>query len=70
MFERLMKQAVMNRVLYALAPLLIFAVYLFGWRVLAVVLVANIAAYITEYLFIRTKKAQRSLWLPLSRPLW
>lgn len=82
MFERLMKQAVMNRVLYALAPLLIFAVYLFGWRVLAVVLVANIAAYITEYLFIRTKKGAKvtmaafvtatlvAMTLPPTIPLW
>lgn len=82
MFQRLMKQAVMNRVLYALAPLLIFAVYLFGWRVLAVVLAANLAAGITEYLFIRNKKGGKitmaafvtgtlvAMTLPPTIPLW
>lgn len=82
MFEKFMKQAVMNRVLYALLPLLIFSIYLFGWRVLAVVLIANIAAGITEYLFIRNKKAGKvtmaafvtgslvAMTLPPTIPLW
>lgn len=82
MFERLMKQPVMNRVLYALAPLLIFAVYLYGWRVLAVVAMANVAAFIAEYLFIYKKKGGKvtmaafvtgtlvAMTLPPSIPLW
>ncbi|HRX76822.1 MAG TPA: RnfABCDGE type electron transport complex subunit D, partial [Candidatus Cloacimonadota bacterium] len=56
MFERILKQQMMNRVLYALIPVLLFSIYLFGLRVLAVVAIANIAAYYTEYLFIYKKK--------------
>lgn len=82
MFQKFMKQPMMNRVLYALAPLMIFAVYLYGWRSLAVVLVANIAAGITEYLFIRSKKGGKitmaafvtgtlvAMTLPPTIPLW
>jgi Na+-transporting NADH:ubiquinone oxidoreductase subunit B len=82
MFERILKQTIMNRVLYALAPLLLFSVYLFGWRVLAVVLVANIFAYLTEYLFIYKKKGGKvtmaafvtatlvAMTLPPTIPLW
>ena len=72
----------MNRVLYALAPLLLMSVYLFGWRALAVVLIANFAGYFTEYLFIRNKKGGKvsmavfvtstlvAMTLPPSIPLW
>ena len=72
----------MNRVLYALLPLIIFSVYLFGLRILAVVLVSNIVAYITEYLFIRKKKNGKvtmavfvtgtllALTMPPTIPLW
>lgn len=78
----LLKQAIMNRVLYALLPLLLFSVYLFGWRVAAVVLVSNLAAWVTEYLFIRNKKGGKvtmavfvtgtlvGMTLPPSIPLW
>nr|MDK2850357.1 Na+-transporting NADH:ubiquinone oxidoreductase subunit [Candidatus Cloacimonadota bacterium] len=82
MFEKILKQQMMNRILYALIPITLFSVYLFGWRVLAVVLVANIAAYITEWLFVRNKKAGKitmaafvtgslvALTLPPTIPLW
>lgn len=82
MFERILKQTIMNRVLYSLVPLLLFAIYLFGWRVLAVVLVANLAGFVTEYLFIRKKKGGKvsvacfvtstlvAMTLPPSIPLW
>ncbi|MDD4148333.1 MAG: RnfABCDGE type electron transport complex subunit D [Candidatus Cloacimonetes bacterium] len=82
MFERIMKQQMMNRVLYSLIPITLFAIYLFGWRVLAIVAVANIAAFISEYLFVRSKKAGKvsmaafvtgslvALTLPPSIPLW
>lgn len=72
----------MNRVLYALAPSLVLSVYLFGLRVLAVTLVANIFAYLTEYLFIYKKKGGKvsmatfvtgtllALSLPPTIPLW
>ncbi len=80
--ERLMKQTVMNRVLFALVPLLLFSIYLFGWRVFAVVLVSNLAAFLTEYLFIRNKKNGKvtmavfvtgtllALTLPPTIPFW
>ena len=82
MFEKLLKQPMMNRVLYALVPSLIFAVYLFGWKALAIVLVANIAAYFTEYLFVYKKKGGKvsmacfvtgtlvAMTLPPTLPLW
>lgn len=82
MFERILKQQMMNRVLYALIPVLLFSAYLFGLRVLAVVAVANLAAYFTEYLFVRKKKNGKvtmavfvtaslvSLSLPPTIPLW
>lgn len=72
----------MNKVLYSLIPLMIFAIYLFGWRVLAVVGVANIFAYITEYMFIYKKKGGKvsmaafvtatlvAMTLPPTIPLW
>jgi len=80
--DKIMKQPVMNRVLYALLPLLIFSIYLFGWRVFAVCAVSNLAAFITEYLFIRNKKNGKvtmavfvtgsllALTLPPTIPLW
>lgn len=82
MLNRILKQQMMNRVLYALVPILLFSVYLFGWRVLASVVVANIAAYLTEYLFVMKKKNGKvsmavfvtgsliALSLPPTIPLW
>lgn len=72
----------MNRVLNALIPSTIFAIFLFGWRILAVILAANIAGYLTEYLFIRNKKGGKvsmacfvtatlvAMTLPPTIPLW
>lgn len=83
MFKKLfLKQKIMNRVLYALMPIVIYAIYRFGWRVLAVVFVSNIASVLTEYLFVRTKKNGKisgavwvtgtllALTLPPTFPLW
>jgi Na+-transporting NADH:ubiquinone oxidoreductase subunit B len=82
MFERILKQQMMNRVLYALVPVLLFSVYLFGLRIFAVVATANLAAYLTEYLFIYKKKGGKvsmaafvtaslvALSLPPTIPLW
>ena len=82
MFERLMKQPIMNRVLYALVPSLMLAVYMFGWKVLAVILASNLFGGITEYLFIRNKKGGKvtmacfvtstlvAMTLPPTIPLW
>jgi Na+-transporting NADH:ubiquinone oxidoreductase subunit B len=77
-----MKQQVMNKVLYALAPITLFSIFLFGWRVLMVVLVSNFFAALGEYLFVRTKKNGKismavfvtgtllALTLPPTIPLW
>ncbi len=78
----LLPQAMMNRVLYALAPLALFGVFLYGWRVLAVLAASNLAAFLTEWLFVRRKPAGRvsmavfvtgtllALSLPPTAPLW
>lgn len=72
----------MNRVLYALAPVLIFGIYLYGWRVAVMVLISNLAAYVTEYMFIYKKKGGKvsmavfvtgtlvALTLPPTLPFW
>ncbi len=82
MKDIILKQTIMNRVLYALIPLMLFSVYLFGWRTFAVVAIANIFAFVTEYLFIRNKKGGKvsmaafvtaslfALTLPPTIPLW
>ena len=49
-------QAPMQKVLYAVAPLVAYAVYLFGWRVLVLLAVVNAAGFLTEYAFTRTWK--------------
>ena len=77
-----MKQKNMQKVLLALIPILLFSIFLFGWRVLIVVLVSNLAAVFTEYLFIRSKKNGKisqacfvtgtllALSLPPTIPFW
>ena len=47
------KQKMMNRVLVAVAPIAIFSVYLFGLRMLLLLAVVNLAAFIAEYAFTR-----------------
>lgn len=49
-------QAPMQRVLYALIPVILQAVYLFGWRVIALLAVVNAAAYLAELAFTRQWK--------------
>jgi len=46
-------QLPMQRVLYALAPIVASGVYFFGWRSLLVVAVANAVAFFSEYVFTR-----------------
>ncbi len=78
----ILKQKMMNKVLYALVPILLFSIFLFGWRILAVVLISNIFAFLTEYMFIRKKKSGKvsmavfvtgsllALTLPPAIPFW
>lgn len=80
--DMFMKQKVMNRVLYALIPIIIYAVYRFGWRVIAVIAVTNIFSVLMEYLFVRGQKSGKisgAVWvtgtllaliLPSTIPLW
>ena len=74
-------QLPMKRMLYALAPLSVAAIYFFGWRALAVLVVANASAFVTEWLFLRQYREPVSsaafvtgtllgLSLPPSLPLW
>lgn len=46
-------QQPMKNVLIACAPLMVAAIYFFGWRVLAMATIAAIAGYITEAVFTR-----------------
>ena len=78
----ILKQPMMYKVLHALIPIAIFSILLFGWRVLAVLLVANLAAFLSEYVFVRTKPNGKvssavfvtgtllGLIVPPTLPLW
>jgi Na+-transporting NADH:ubiquinone oxidoreductase subunit B len=74
-------QLPMKRVLWALAPVALASVYFFGWRALVVLAVANLAAFATEYAFVRAYDEPVTsavfvtgtlfaLALPPTLPLW
>jgi Na+-transporting NADH:ubiquinone oxidoreductase subunit B len=76
-----LKQKIMLRVLYALVPLLLSAIYFFGWRALAVVAVSFAFGLATEYLMERRRGRPISmaclvtcmlygLSLPVTVPFW
>jgi len=46
-------QKPIQRVLYALIPIVLSSVYFFGWRVLLMLLLVNAAGYLAEYAFTR-----------------
>lgn len=46
-------QLPMQRVLYALVPIVLSSVYFYGWRALLMVVVANATAFVAEYRFTR-----------------
>jgi len=72
----------MNKVLYAIIPIILFSIFLFGWRILFVIFISNLFALITEYIFIRQKKNGKvstavfvtgtllALTLPPTIPFW
>lgn len=77
-----LKQKNMLRVLYALAPVAVAAIYYFGWRVLALLVVAGICGFGTEW-FMQSRKpkgkvsyavfvtaALYGLSLPPTTPFW
>ena len=78
----ILKQKMMEKVLLALVPIIFFSVFLFGWRILAVLLVSNVFAFFMEYLFVRKKKPGKvttavfvtgtllALTLPPPIPFW
>jgi len=78
---QMMKQLLMRKVIYALIPLIIGGVTLFGWRVLIVLLINCLIAIGIEWLFVRktTQKVTEAvlvtailytLTLPPMIPLW
>lgn len=77
----LLRQKNMLRVVYALVPILISAIYFFGWRVLAVLAVTWTAGLITEFVTSRQRGSPVSManfvtcWLlalsfPPTVPFW
>ncbi len=74
----------MTRVLYALAPITVFAIWMYGWRVLATLLVVTIFGVLTEYAMARLVQGDRAkvtesvlvscllytLVLPPNLPIW
>jgi len=75
------KQLMMRRVLYALTPIFLFSVYLYGWRSVAVLAVSLILGSLTEYIVEkgRQKKVSEAVLvtgvlfamaLPPKTPLW
>ena len=76
-----LKQAMMMRVLYALVPVALVAIYLFGWRVLALVATSFLFAFLAEWVMVSGKngKVSQAVWvtaalfglsLPPTTPLW
>jgi len=51
----LLKQRAMHRVLLALLPCVLGAVYFFGWRSLGMILWAGVVGFLTEYAFARSR---------------
>jgi len=75
------KQAVMRRVLYSLVPIAVFAVWLYGLRVVAILAVSLAVGIVVEYLFEKQKGGKVSeavlvtatlfaLSMPPGAPLW
>ncbi len=76
-----LRQPMMNRVLYALAPVAVAGVYFFGWRVAALLAVSTLAGLLTEW-FTTSRRgkpvsvacfvtcALYALSLPPTMPFW
>ncbi|MBN2036268.1 MAG: RnfABCDGE type electron transport complex subunit D [Chitinispirillaceae bacterium] len=76
-----LKQAAMLRVLYALLPVALGAIYFFGWRVAVIIAVAALCGFITEWIMVSQKKGKvtyacfvtaslYALSLPPTTPFW
>ncbi|PKK39024.1 Na(+)-translocating NADH-quinone reductase subunit B [Clostridiaceae bacterium JG1575] len=78
------KQKMMRTVLWSMLPIYLFSIYLFGWRVLLVLLASLIAACVGEWLIMRMIQGDKAkvseaalvtaalftLTLPPTIPLW
>ncbi len=75
------KQVIMRRVLISLAPIFLFSIYLYGWRVPVLVGVVFLFGILTEFVMERTRKKKVSeavlvtcalfaLSLPPVTPVW
>lgn len=78
------KQKIMRKVLISLIPILLFSIYLFGLRVLALLAVVSVAGILTEYLILRYSAGKNAkvseavlvtcilftLTLPPALPFW
>jgi Na+-transporting NADH:ubiquinone oxidoreductase subunit B len=78
---RFLKQKNMLRVLYALIPATLCAIYFFGWRVIAMVAVSGAACFVTEWIMASQRNGKVSyavfvtaalygLSLPPTTPFW
>lgn len=80
-----LRQGIMRRVLISLVPIILFAVYSFGLRILLILAVVTVAGVLTEYLILRFMmrgakfKIPEAIWvscvlfaliLPPTVPLW
>lgn len=76
-----MKQPMMRKVLYALAPVVLAAIYFFGWRALLMVLWACVVGVFAEWIFERKRNKPVTeavyvtavlftLTLPVRTPFW
>jgi len=76
-----MKQMMMRKVVYSLIPIILAAIYFFGWRVLSLLAVVTLFGSATEWIFVRrtTKKITEAVFvtcilftltLPPSTPYW
>ncbi len=76
-----LKQLMMMRVIYALIPVAVAAIYLFGWRVLALAGVSCLFAFLAEWAMLSGKngKISQAAWvtgalfgfsLPPTAPFW
>jgi len=77
----LKKQPIMVRMLYALLPILLVGIYFFGWRILILVAVSFVFAFITEWIMVSQRNGKITyacfvtaslygLSLPPTTPFW
>lgn len=55
------KQPMMRKVLYALAPIGVYSIYLYGWRSLAIMAISVLAGVLTEYYYLRRTSPKKKV---------